>query len=740
MNKSSHPNPPKRHSLFHQPSLESIDSLENQPIKSASPSRRQGGVAFGLIAGLMVLQLVTLVAAISTVRPNDWLPLIQPNNNTEHQQQFNNEKPVVIILPSPTPALQNSLAIADNRFPTPTLIPPTSTPSPTPTTLPPPLRIRGVELTQGIQVLQEPENPRCHPDPAHSHNVLCNNSIPMVAGRHTMVRVYLACPDGCSVNDGVVRLRLLKDGQEQTSLAHSFAVDDLQRIDTLSLAQLRGDLENSVNFTFLPPPEWMTGQITFDLEARFDTQADSKELLPPDRYSLTKEFIERKPLRVAYLPIEYNGLRPADPAEADYWLQRLYPVPSVEYYRLPMPDMTWEGDLSKGEVLRKLLYTYWLYGQYRSNEAHPDQLFGWLPQEVYNGGAADPYWCPNCAGPHSSRVAFGGVRPEQDIGAPRILAHEIAHNLGAQHAWSPTAQEDGGCFKEEGANIQVDPDWPYSFTPNIQEFGIDLYSNPPIIYPPSTYDVMSYCVQPWISPHTYRKIFDSPFLKPGDTAPPVPTEYLTQVETTNQGTLMVSGVVYRDGTVSQPEVIRLEGDALNNSAGFMPPQPAGDDYCLEVWDQNDQRLAQRCFDAGFADLEQSDLTDTSAFLFLLPEVDPAVVSKITVSHGQEALVEVAPSNHAPQIKLNHLPGETLLQGRKTISWQAEDVDGDRLSYDIFYSSDQGTSWLPLAVQLSSMEYTFYTSQIPTSSPVRLRVTVTDGFHTTTAEFSATFGG
>ncbi|MCB0213319.1 MAG: hypothetical protein KDJ52_28510, partial [Anaerolineae bacterium] len=489
-----------------------------------------------------------------------------------------------------------------------------------------------------------------------------------------------------------------------------------------------------VNFAFLPPPDWMLGQITFDLEAL----PHDETTLPPDRYSLTKEFVERKPLRIAYLPIAYDGTSPPEPQDIDYWLLRMYPVPDVEYFRLPMPDMTWEGEINKGEVLRKLLYTYWVYGQYRSNEAHPDQLFGWLPQEVYNGGAADPFWCPGCAGPHSSRVAFGGLRPEQDIGGPRILVHEIAHNLGAQHAWSPTANEDAGCFKTEGTDIQVDPNWPYDFTPNIQEFGIDLYSNPPIVYPPSVYDMMSYCTQPWISPHTYRKIFDSPFLQPGNATPAGPPEYLTQIETTNAGTLMVSGVVYPDGTVSRPEVISLEGDPLGNADSFMPPQPAGADYCLDVWGQNNQRLAQRCFDAGFADLEHGEPADSSAFLFLLPDIDPAAVSKVTVSHDDKPLVEVAPSQHAPTVQLLYPTDGTILNGRQTLTWQANDADGDRLSYDILYSADDGQSWLPLAIQLSSTEYTFYTSQIPADGPVRLRVTATDGFHTTAAELPATF--
>ncbi|MCB9078474.1 MAG: hypothetical protein H6631_12820 [Anaerolineaceae bacterium] len=562
MTQSSRPNLPKSYSLLQQPSLDLVTAPDDQAIKALRSKSGGRGVAVGLIIGLILLQVITLGAALSIVRAGSApLPpvLDEPSLAAEPSATAAAVRPDA-LLPAEISASPTSVPLESAA--------PTPVPSPTATSLPVPVKIRAVELTQGIQVLQEPENPRCQPNPTHPFNIFCNNSMPMVAGRHTMLRVYLTCNPNCPAADTSVRLRLLKDGQEQDQLSHDFAAATLQQVDHLTLAQLRGSLDHSVNFSFLPPPAWLTGQITFELEVR----PHGETLLPPDRYRLTKEFVERKPLRVAYLPINYEGHQPPDPAGIDYWLLRLYPVPGVDYFRLPMPDMAWEGEIDKSEILRKLLYSYWLYGQYRSNEAQPDQLFGWLPMEDYNGGAADPFWCPNCAGPHSSRVAFGGLRPEQDIGGARILAHEIAHNLGAQHAWSPTATEDTGCFKTDGADIQVDPDWPYAFTPNIQEFGIDLYSDPPVIYPPSTYDMMAYCTQPWISPYTYRKIFDSPFLQPGGAVPPVPTDYLTQVEPTNAGTLMVSGVVYPNGTVSRPEILQLEGEPVADPANFMPPQ------------------------------------------------------------------------------------------------------------------------------------------------------------------------
>ncbi|MBN1220310.1 MAG: hypothetical protein JXM69_15380 [Anaerolineae bacterium] len=613
-------------------------------------------------------------------------------------------------------------------------LPVTSTPKPAATPVPvtlTTLTVRGIEVTQGIQVFNEPEHPRCNPDPAQLDHVFCNNSMPLVAGRHTLVRVYLACNSDCPAAETTVVLRLLKEGQEQAVLTRQLSAEVLQRVNTLPLQELRVNLDHSVNFEFFPPPAWLSGQVTFEVAAAVAGESLASAVL-------TKEFAERKPLRVAYVPIQYQGLMPVDLPDVDYWLERMYPVPGVEYYRLPVPDLVWEGELSKGDILRKLLYVYWLYAQNNPVETWPDQLFGWLPMESFNGGISDPFWCPNCVGPHSSRVAFGGLRPEQDIGGPRILVHELAHNLGAQHAWSPTFNEDNHCFKAEGVDIQVDPEWPYAETPYTQEFGIDLYSSPPIIYSPTYYDMMAYCALPWISPHTYRKIFSSPFLRADITEVlPVP-DFRPQVEATTNGTLLVSGIVYPDGTVSEPEIIRLEGNAFGS---FTPPlefiPPPGDDYCLDVQADDHSLLSQHCFDVGFLDMETGQ-TEASSFFLTLPDTDQRDVGQVSITKNQLSLVIVTPSNTSPKVNVLFPNGGETLRGQQTLIWEASDVDGDPLVYDILYSHNNGQTWAPLAVRVKQTTYTFYTDQLPATREALIRVIAHDGFHTGVDQSDAPF--
>jgi hypothetical protein len=687
-------------------------------------TRKSGSVAL-MLGGLILMQLVTLVVVAFLV----WHPAEQ-------------EYPPDLMAAYHVPAGRPPQAPIVPLFPTPTRAVPKETPTPVvvrqqPTAVPQNilLRLRGVELTQGVQVFNEPELERCVPDPSHSDYIFCNNSLPMVAGRHTLIRVYPACNGLCSTGMTAIQIRLFKKGQELAAFTQLVASSELQRISALSMSEMRSDLENSVNFELIPAPDWLAGDVTIQVEVFAPAETEA----PPVRTSSTRNFAVRKPLRIAYLPISVDQVKPDDPSYTAYWLERIFPVPAVEYERLPVPNLTLKGELGKGELLRQLLYNYWFYAQSQPPNNRPDQLFGWLPQEIYNGGASDPFWCPNCAGPHSSRVAFGGLRPEQDIGGPRILVHEIAHNLGAKHAWSPTYNEDSACFKAEGADIRVDPHWPYAETPHIQEFGVDLYSDPPVIYPPSYYDLMAYCARPWISPYTYRELFYSPFLQTGPETEPLFTNYQPQTETTEKGTLLVSGIIYPNGSVAQPEVLKLASDAFGPAAAFYPPvdlsPPTGSDYCLEVLADNGSQLAQRCFDAGFEDLETGLPTEPAPYFFTLTEVDPAAVDQIVISHNKTEQVRVSASQAPPQLNLTYPRGGEVLEAEETITWDAYDADGDRLQFDLFYSIDNGAHWLPLALRLKEPRYTLFAHQLPVVEDIRFRVVANDGFHTTAAEVS-----
>lgn len=724
-----HQDPLKIRSRSHsQPAFASLDSylaVERRRLETAAASltaaeaKRNGRSDYAVLWGLIALQVMAAIAIVTIL-----YPLGGVERAKSEMAAFNAPQAGIVATP-----IQPVLLAPAAPTAAPSQVVAHVAPPPAPETLAEPARppstylhIRGIEITQGIQVFDEPESDRCRDDATHPDYTFCNNSVPLVAGRHTVVRVYLACNNACPAADTTVSLRLLKDGEVRDTFSRQLPAATLAQINQLPLTDLRLDLNKSINFEFLPPPTWLSGQITFELEASLPAEIGDS----PAELALTRNFASRKPLRVAYLPIHYQGVAPPEFPNVEHWLLRLYPVPGVEYYRLPVPDLIWERDLDKSELLNELLYIYWLYTQHQPPENWPDQLFGWLPQEFYNGGASDPAWCAGCAGPHSSRVAFGGLRPEFDIGAPRILAHEIAHNLGARHAWSPTEQQDSACFRAEGADIQVDPEWPYAETPFIQEVGIDLYSQPPAIYAPSFYDMMSYCTRPWISPHTYRKIFDSPLLQPDAIARIDPPAAFDPGDPAyGRKTLLISGLIYSDGAVSRPKVVQVE---TNTPSPLPIVTTEGQPYCLVLEGHNGATLVRRCFKAGFLNGETGLPTESSPFFLTLPHINPDSIAKLEITRNDLPLITLKPSQNPPQVSFTQTAA-----GASTVAWQAFDADSDRLTYDLLYSLDEGQTWLPLATDLRQAQYSLDNEQLSAAPSLRLRVLASDGFHTGQAE-------
>ena len=82
-------------------------------------------------------------------------------------------------------------------------------------------------------------------------------------------------------------------------------------------------------------------------------------------------------------------------------------------------------------------------------------------------------------------------------------AHELGHTYGRQHA--------PGCAADF-----PDRNYPYPDA-TIGVFGTDVSVTPPVLYPPSFHDIMSYCDDAWISDYTYKGVLD--FVATSQAAP-----------------------------------------------------------------------------------------------------------------------------------------------------------------------------------------------------------------------------
>src|SRR5690606_950670 len=67
-----------------------------------------------------------------------------------------------------------------------------------------------------------------------------------------------------------------------------------------------------------------------------------------------------------------------------------------------------------------------------------------------------------------------------------------------------------------------------------------------------------------------------------------------------------------------------------------------------------------------------------------------------------------------------------------VAWTASDADGDPLTYSVWYSRDDGETWIPLATQLAETMFAWTSAAAPGTDAARVKVVASDGFHSAEA--------
>jgi hypothetical protein len=551
--------------------------------------------------------------------------------------------------------------------------------------------------------------------------------IPLIAGKPTLVRAYVSC--------GVVGCLYFPD---DTGALQVYGSVGQTLGSPLPPASFQSTLLGRI-LNFVIPPGWVTDTVTMVAEFNGATRSEPVSFQPA------------RTLKIAYIPVHYEpsyGEPPCnwhsndDPnhdriAQAYEWALKVYPTDKIEY--LPWPKMDWEHPLRTGRFcdeenrrddnsirLKSFLTVRWALAQ----EPRPNYVFGWLPDGAFGGGSSDPNW-PGRAG--GGVAAFGD---DNSVLGQRIFAHEIGHLLGRRHTLIRGLNQET-CENPDWGLLQNHPesiayyDWPYP-TAKIQEWGLDSYGfswiNPfPGIDPDTTYDYMSYCWfdgSAWTSPHTFRHIYT-------ETLSTLATNSVAQPLSASQPYLIVSGLVYTNGaTTIDPVWVFTSTTAIDHPSD-------GTDYCLELQNTSGMSVASHCFDLSFFDYETGSFTDVDGFALMLPYSNN--IARLALKKGGQELAVRLVSANAPVVTvLSPNGGEIWAAGDTyTITWAANDADGDSLTYGVLYSPD-GNNWVPVGTAITETELAVSAAELAGGNGAKVRVMATDGVNTSADESDAPF--
>jgi hypothetical protein len=309
------------------------------------------------------------------------------------------------------------------------------------------------------------------------------------------------------------------------------------------------------------------------------------------------------------------------------------------------------------------------------------------------------------------------------------IAHEIGHTFNNKHA-SCDHGEDGGGDCEPAPSKFPCPHGGICISAAEQDEPLAFNTFNLAVLPPRTssshaHDFMSYGANSWISPHTYRRIFDklgSPVRSSLQSAPAT-----IQTGQPNDSRLSLSPqlVLYVSGLIEQPGNIATLNRIYQLSLNVVPNEGAGA-FSLELHDSIGRLLNRRRFDA----IRIGDEEEGTSFNFFQMVAFSNDAARLVLKAGDNILAERSRTSNAPRVEVLAPAGGEVWQGRQTIQWEASDLDGDSLVYTVQYSKDLGKTWQTLALNLSQLSFEVDTALFGGSKQGQaiIRVFASDGFN------------
>lgn len=582
------------------------------------------------------------------------------------------------------------------------------------------------------------------------------NEIPLVAGKKTVVRVFVQANSRASDPIPVrvtASLFVWPEGGSEAEVNPAplpIIVSPNKPID-------REVTESSINFVI---PSQLTAAGVFSLKVVVNPDHAVQENNYDDNdYREPFEFVQRNGLRVGFVRIGYK------PPGTTQWewpgttigtyagqMQKLFPAADngIQYYEMPWRVRA-TRPLSTDDLGEDLNWTLREFYD-RLEGDKPDILVGWLPNEYANtinfGGLAETVLSGQAA------HVLLAVDYHDDYSSKHVLPHEVGHDLGLKHP-ATTGDPTSDCRLSKDSS----PDWPkeYNNSATIHEVGFDTETMK--VIPSSYYDLMAYCNEQksWISPFHYKKLFDFNLRPQG--------AFITD----RAHILWVRGWASLKGDTASIEVVRppasggmtspeyagpssidggfapdlganlnmaLVAPSFENGAGQSGDTAGTGDHCVQFISASGEVLHEQCFELKFQSNETSEPTERAGFVLDVP--DPGNVARVFLvrkENGQSReLASIEASAQPPDVTINSPRSGDRWAGEHTITWDAGDPDGNAaLRYDVLYSPDGKQSWYPLEVGTLETSYTFSTDEILPSDQTYIRVIASDGFNTSHAD-------
>ena len=289
------------------------------------------------------------------------------------------------------------------------------------------------------------------------------------------------------------------------------------------------------------------------------------------------------------------------------------------------------------------------------------------------------------------------------LGSSSTIAHEIGHMLGLKDTYPGTfingepnpRRSDANNFGNRVGLGHI------HFTPPLELTSKD----------PSYIDFMGSVGGAWIDRVTWDYLYNTKFRSSSGSTK------IAASKNSLESFIAVSGVITKtDSVIPNPFLLLTQVPKISQSQNG--------DYSIEFLNSSGSSLYTFNFPIDFIMPDEGEVSETP-FSYYLPL--PEGTTKFLMKKNGGEIASRNFSTNAPVVQLiSPQSGETI-SGMKTVQWTANDIDGDKLTYDLLYSLD-GKVQNILAVNLEDTSYVWESNLYPYSASASLTVIANDGIN------------
>lgn len=227
----------------------------------------------------------------------------------------------------------------------------------------------------------------------------------------------------------------------------------------------------------------------------------------------------------------------------------------------------------------------------------------------------------------------------------------------------------------------------------------------------------------WINEEDYNCLFDIENCS---------TSSLNKPALDLQSEIAISKSILATGVIGSNNEVDL-GDWYTLSSASQDFLKPGS-YSFEFFDEGGATLYEESFDLSFviAGAEMSEVP----FAVTLPFIEGT--KRMAIKFNDTILAEKLISDNSPEVEITPLNNPDGYTNEINLTWQANDLDGDNLTYLLAFSFDNGKTWEPLFGMFEANSHQWDISNLPAGSNYLVKVFVTDGFNTSEDVLDAPF--